>query len=160
MNKTILVLLLLLPIFSGCNFSPLSPEQNIENSGKIDDLVSNQNGILAQLEALKQQNEIQARDIANFQQGLINLKGNENSGVQVLQGDGPLVVIFALLTIAMILIYHYRTRAIKSEKTSEILAQQIVNYGDIGLDDKVFLSAMNSDVEKNIYDLITKYQKS
>lgn len=154
-----------LSICSGCsnNLSPFSPDLKNEinnQNGKIEDIKNNQNGVMLELIKLRNEQKINAEKIDNFQQGLLNLSGrNENFGVQILQGDGALVMVFALGTIAMMLIYHYRTKAVKKEKAADILAQQIVNYNDESLTDDVFISAMHTDVEKDVYDLIAKNQK-
>lgn len=162
MKRILLIALLALGTVSGCaRLDPLSPElkQELDNrDGQIEDIRNNQNGLMLELGKIRQQNDINARDIANFQQGLIN-RNNENNGVQILQGDGALVMVFAIAVVAMLLIYHYRTQAVKNKKTAEILAQQIAGYNDIMLDDSVFMAAMNTEVEKDVYDLMIKCQK-
>jgi|GEM_PF-2665909 hypothetical protein len=166
MKKGILLasMLFSMIICSGCsnNLSPFSPDMKNEinnQSGRIEDIKSNQNGLMLELMKLRNEQQINADKIENFQQGLLNLSGkNENFGVQILQGDGSLVMVFALGTIAMMLIYHYRTKSIKKEKAAGILAQQIVNYNDDSLTDGVFVSAMYTDVEKDVYELISKNQ--
>jgi len=148
---------------SGCGrFSPLSPElkQELQNqNGKIDDIKNNQNGLMLDLLNLRQQNDINARDIQNLQNGLINYnKNNQNSGVQILQGDGALVAVFATIVIGMLLVLYYRSQALKQTKTAEIMAQQIANYNDVDLNDNVFMAAMNSNVEDQVYHLMVKSQ--
>jgi len=129
---------------------------DIDNqNGQIEDIKNNQNGVMLDLLNLRNEQSVQARDIENVQQGLIN---KSNSGIQILQGDGALVMIFALATVGMLLIYHYKTKAFKNEKTAEILAQQIAMYDDVTLDDDVFVAAMNTDVEADIYHLMVKSQ--
>ena len=159
--KGILALAFILLTFTGCaNISPFSPElrNDIDNqNGQIEDIKNNQNGFMLDLLNLRNEQSVQARDIENVQQGLIN-KTNKNSGIQILQGDGALVMIFALATVGMLLIYHYKTKAVRNEKTAEILAQQIAMYDDVTLDDDVFVAAMNTDVEADIYHLMVKSQ--
>lgn len=156
------IIILSFLFFTGCaKISPFNPElkQKIENqNGEIEDIKNNQNGLMLELGKVRNENELQARDIRDAQQGLVNLKGNENSGIQILQGDGALILIFALGTIGMMLVFYYRTKYIKSEKTTEILAQQIALYNDADLDDKVFMAALNTDVESNIYHTMVKSQ--
>ena len=154
------VLAILMLCLTGCKISPVSPEldQKIDNqNGRIEDINSNQNGLMMEFLKLRNQTEINARDIGNLQQGIIN-QSNQNSGVQVLQGDGPLIMIFAFGTIGMLLIYHYRTRAIKNEKIVEIMSDQIALYDDVHLDNDIFMSAMNTDVEKEVYDSMVASQ--
>jgi PBP1b-binding outer membrane lipoprotein LpoB len=162
MKKIYSIMIISLFLFTGCskNLSPFSPDikNDINNqNGKIEDIKNNQNGVMLELIKLRNEQRIQAEKIENFQQGIFN-GTNENFGVQILQGDGALVMVFALGTIAMILIYHYRTKSIKKEKAADILAQQIVNYNDESLTDGVFVSAMHTDVEKDVFELITKNQ--
>ena len=152
-------------LLSGCangnKVSPLSPElnQRINNAeGKIDDIKNNQNGLMIELGKLRQDSQIHARDIENAQQGLVNLRGNQNSGVQILSGDVGLVFIGCLTLLAGFLIYHYRTKAVKSEKAAQILAQQISMCSDENLEGLVYLSALNTDVESEIYHLMGKNQ--
>lgn len=157
MKKYLVAILFIAAFTTGCG--NLSPRANIENQGEIDELKNNQNGVMLDLLKFKAQQEILARDIKNLQQGLIN-QNNENYGVQILQGDGALILMFALGTIAMLLVYHYRTRAVRSEKAAGILAQQIALFNDVGLENNVFLAAMNTEVESEVYHYITKGQKA
>ena len=136
-------------------------QQEIDNqNGKIDDISNNTNGIMLDLLKLKNEQQILQRDVENFQQGLINLSNrNENQGIQIFQGEGGMVIGFALVTIAMLLIYNYRTKAIQNQKAAELMAQQIVLHDDENLKDNVFKAAMYTDTETNVYHLITKQQK-
>jgi hypothetical protein len=86
------------------------------------------------------------------------LKGNDNSGVQILQGDGALIMVYSLCVIAMLLIYYYRTKLVKSEKTAEIFAQQIALHNSVDLNDKVFMAALNTDVEHDVYHAMVRNQ--
>lgn len=160
MKNAILVLCFLVSL-TGCNLSPLSPrmDQKLENqNGQIEDIKNNQNGLMLEIGKLRQESEINARDIENAQQGILNLKGSNYSGLTVLSGDGGLLLVFSLAVISILLIYHYRTRAVKSEKSAEILAQQIALYDDVSLDDNVFMSALNTNVEREVYHLMVKSQ--
>lgn len=156
------ILVTFLFLFTGCaDISPLSPklDQKIDNQdGQIEDIRSNQNGLMLELGKLRNQTDVNARDIGNMQQGVIN-QSNQNSGVQILQGEGPLILAFALGTIAMLLIYHYRTKAAKNEKVVELLSDQIALYDDVNLDNEVFMAALHTDVEGDIYRSIVKSQE-
>lgn len=153
--KHIIALFLCLSLVGcGNKISPLSPEmkQSIDNqNGKIDDIRNNQNGVMLELGKLRQQQDINARDIHNAQQGVINLRGAENSGVQIFSGDGGLILAFFLVISAGFGIYYYRNRAVKSEAATEIMAQQIVAHEDSALDEKVFLSALGTKAEEAVY---------
>jgi hypothetical protein len=99
-----------------------------------------------------------AEKINNMQQGLVN-KNNENTGVQIFQGDGGLIAAFAIAVLLILIIYHYKTRGDRKQKIAEILAQEITLYNDLALENEVFAAAMNTDVEEDIYKLIVKHQK-
>lgn len=158
--RWILVALIALVSVGCARISPLSPEleNKINNQdGKIDDIRNNQNGVMMDLLKLKNEQEIVARDIHNMQQGLIN-KNNKNSGVQIFQGDGGLVVGFSIVVIGIILVLHYRSQAKKNQKVAEILAQQVALYDDVSLDNGIFLAAMNTEVEEDVYHLMVANQ--
>ena len=67
-------------------------------------------------------------------------------------------MVFSLSIVGMLL-WHYRDKAKKAEKVSEILAQEIVCKKDPALEDKVFLAARHTNVEANVYHLMVKAQK-
>lgn len=149
---------------AGCgNLSP-QQEQRINNQdGEIEELKNIQNGINSEIGKLRQESEITNSTLKEVQQGMVNfnakLSSNENSGIQILQGDGALILIFGIAVVAMLL-YHYRSLYKKNEKAANLMAQQIVNRGDPYLDDVVFQAAMYTDVEKEVYNLMTKHQKN
>jgi hypothetical protein len=154
MKKLLFVLIALVPLVGCARIDPLSPDlrQDLNNQGgKIDDLQNNQNGFLLELGKLKSEQDIMAENIGNLQQGMIN---KNNSGIQILQGDGALIAVFALGVIGLLLVYYYKMKSDKNEETAEILSQQIKAYGDDNLKEMVFVAAMNSNVEREIYNLI------
>lgn len=119
MKKGIISIAIISAFLIGCgNLSPrenVNPklQQDIQNQqGRIDRIENNQNSIRADIERIS----------------LIN-KENNNQGIQILQGEGGLVLVFGLLTIFAILFYFYKT-AESERKKSEILASQIVEYND------------------------------
>ena len=159
---TLIVFALSLPL-TGCgNLSPRQDQQIDNRNGEIEELKNIQNGINAEIGKLRQESEITNSTLKDVQTGMVNfqakLSSNENSGIQVLQGDGALILVFALAVIGMLL-FHYRRLYKKNEKAADLLAQQIINRGDIYLDDTVFQAAMHTDVETEIYHLMTKHQK-
>lgn len=154
--KKIFLLIVLSLSLTGCKFSPFSNglDQKVDNQqGKIDELNNNQQGFLLELGKLKQENQIIADKIDNMQQGLIN---HNNSGVQILQGDGALLLVFSVFTIGMILLYHYYSENVKHQKAAEILAQSIADYDDAELEKNVYTMALNSPVEGHIYKIMNK----
>lgn len=164
MFKTLFVISVLsCVLFTGCgkNLSPFNPElkQQLNNSqGQIEELKNNQNGIQLEMGKIRSQSEINARDIHDAQQGILNIKGSQNSGIQLFSGDGGTVMFIALLATAILFIYHYRDKAIKAEKTAQILAQSVAMYNDKELIDKVHLAALNTSVENDVYHLMLKNQ--
>jgi len=148
---------------SGCaNLNPRN-DPNIDNqNGKIDEIRNNQNGVMAEIGKLKQNAEIQNSQLKEVQNGILNLNTaisrNENSGIQILQGDGALILVFSLAVIGMLL-YWYRDRAIIGEKSSEVLAKEIARFNNPILNDNVLRSAMNINSEKHIYQLLMKSKR-
>lgn len=119
MKKGIISIAIISAFLIGCgNLSPrenVNPklQQDIQNQqGRIDRIENNQNSIRADIERIS----------------LINKQDN-SQGIQILQGEGGLVLVFGLLTIFAILFYFYKT-AESERKKSEILASQIVEYND------------------------------
>lgn len=123
---------------AGCgNLSPrdnLSPR--IDNKGQIDRVEQNQQLLRAEFEKF------------------LN-RENNNSGVQILQGDGGLVLVFGLVTIFLILYYFYRT-AESYRKTAEILAEQISRADNPDLEEQVKKAAEYTDHEKRIIELLRR----
>lgn len=146
MRRVIVGFCLLACVFlSGCgNLSPrdsLNPklQQDINNQqGRIDRIENNQNAIRAEIDK-------------------ISLLSNENNnnGVQILQGEGGLLLIFGIVTVFLILFYFYRVAA-GERKTSEILAEQIVRYRDKNLEHNILKAAENTEVEAQVCGLIQK----
>lgn len=166
MKKLFVMIAMMLAMLSlsGCgnrdNLSPFSPRaqmrQQLQNqNGKIGELETLNNAQKMELGKLQAQAEIHARDIQAMQQGNLN---KANSGVQILQGDGVLIVILVLGAMAIGLAFYYHSRAAKSEKAAAILAQQISHADDPLLDERVCMAALNSDVEAEVYHLLTRYK--
>jgi hypothetical protein len=155
-----LIFTLLVLSLSGCgNFSPRSPKINNQN-GKIEELKNNQNGIIADLEAFKNQQSIQNSRLDKIQQGIINLQSvYENSGIQVLSGPGGTMVAIIGLGCLTIMVLHYRSESKKYEKTANILAKEIVFSDNLEIENAVFEKALNTNCEEKILNLIKK-QKS
>lgn len=149
---------LLLSIITGCNNLSPRQDQDIDNrNGEIEELKSNQNGLMLDLLKLRNQQEITARDVGTLQQGIGN-SSNTNSGVQILQGDGALVLVFGISVVALMLIFHYRSKYVSAEKAANLFADQIALYDDLDLDNAVFVSALNTDIEENIYHKMVEAQ--
>ncbi len=142
--------------FVGCNVSPLSPANRPRinnNGGEIGDIKNNQNGIMAELSALKSRMDVMARDIENIQSGFVN-SNNKNFGVQIFQGDGGLVVGFSLLVVLALLATNYKLKADKYKKTAEIFGKQIREMGDSEVEERVFAAALANKVEESTYKIL------
>jgi uncharacterized phage infection (PIP) family protein YhgE len=163
MRRILTILVIALTVgLSGCaNLNPRNQSPIDNQNGKIDEIRNNQNGVMAEIGKLRQSNDIANSQLKEMQQGLLNLNAavsrNENSGVQILQGDGALILVFSLAVIGMLL-YWYRDRAVKSEKASEIMAKEIAKFNDPSLNDNILRAAMNSDAETHVYHMLVKHQ--
>lgn len=147
MRKVITSLTLLACLFlTGCgNLSPrdnLSPKQDIQNQGRIDKIEQNQQLLRSEIDKI----------------ALIN-RENNNQGVQILQGEGGLILIFGLVTIFLVLFYFYRT-AESYRKTAEILAEQIARAQDDDLEENVIKAAEFTDQEERILALLRRKKKT
>lgn len=147
----------------GCaNLNPRNNSPIDNRNGKIDEIRNNQNGVMAEIGKLKQSAELQNSQLKEVQNGLLNLNAslsrNENSGVQILQGDGALILVFSLAVVGMLL-YWFRERAIKSEKAAEIMANEVARFNLAELNDNILRAAMNSNSEKQVFHLLTRKQK-
>jgi len=158
--KSKIFLIVLAAVFTvGCgNLSPLNSNRIRNENGKIDDIKSNQNGVMAEFGKLKQDAQIMASQLKEIQSGLVNLNAilskNENSGVQILQGDGALFMVFSLATIGMIL--WYRNRAVKSEKTLSILTKEVMILNDATLNEKILKEADKNGMGKQMLSMMDK----
>ena len=150
--------------FSGCgNLSPRNQEKINNRDGKIDEIRSNQNGVTAEIGKLRQNAELQNSQLKEVQSGLLNLSAslshNENNGgIQILQGDGALIFVFSLGVIGMLLFW-YRDRAIKNEKIANIMGKEIARLNDPILNDNILRSAMHTEVELPVYDILIKHRQ-
>lgn len=144
MNKVFasLIIAFFCLVSSGCgNLSPrdnLNPKsnQNINNeNGKIDRIETNQNAIRI---AAENRNET-----------------TNNGGVQILQGDSGLILIFGIIAIICVTVYFYQ-RSLRIEKINTILSDQIKSTNDPALEENVLKAALYTNVEKEVYQLIAK----
>ena len=143
---------------SGCsNFSPRNNGKIQNQNGRIDEIKNNQNGIIADLDLLKNQQEIQNSELSRIQQGFLNLQSiYENSGIQILSGPGGLmagIVGFFFITIVML---HYRSQAKSYEKTANLLANQIVNLNNPDFEEEIYKAAIKSNLKEKVLNLVKK----
>lgn len=137
----------------GCNVSPLSPRINNKNNGEIQELKNNQNGLMLDLIEIEQKQKLIMEKLETLQQGFIN-QNNKNYGVQIFQGEGGLLAGFGIFSILILSVFHYRKSAKENEKTAQLLASQIKSQNNKELIDEVYLSALNTGIEKKIYELL------
>ena len=157
---SILVSFLVLSTNSGCaRFDPKNKQKIDNENGEIGEIRSNQNGMMLELGKLRQESQIQNSQLKEYQQGLINLNAaisrNENTGTQILQGDGPLVLIFGIVVVGMIL-YYFRSKTVIATKANEILVNEINKNKDQNLKKNILKAAMYSPCEKEILELLLK----
>lgn len=154
-----------LSLTAGCgNLSPrLDPklDQQLDNTnGKIDEIKNNQNGVMAEIGTLKQQAEIQNSKLDRVQHGLANFQQNyDNHGVQILSGNGGLIVGLTAILCLCIVIMHYRREARLQAKTAEMMAQRISEMDDPDLTEAVYSAAMYTDCEANVLKIMKKHQR-
>jgi len=158
--KNIILSIILCFILVGCsNFNPRMQNRIDNKNGKIDEIKNNQNGLMLELGKLRQDAEIQNSQLKEVQQGMLNLNAtgirNENKGVQILQGDGALILIFALGTVAMLIFY--KRKSDKNEKIANIMAQEVMLLNNQKLNDKILNSSMKTKLEKDVYKMMFKH---
>jgi hypothetical protein len=156
--KTLTSILIVLVLFSGCaNFNPKSRINN--SNGKINDINNNQNGMMVELGKLKQDTEVLNSKLKEIQNGLVNLNmaisRNENTGVQVLQGDGSLFLVFSC--IALVCIFYFKNR--DNEDTMKILAEKIMESHDESLQESVVDAALAKNKGEKVLNLLKKVKK-
>lgn len=155
MKKTFFIILFCLSLQGCSNFNPRNNQKIDNQNGKIEDIKTNQNGLMLELGKIRQQGEVTNSSLKEIQTGLLNINAaisrNENYGVQVLQGDGSLILIFSMFVVGMIL-WHYRSMAKKAEQAVKIMAKEIVRLNDADLNDNILMSAKRFNVEKLVLE--------
>jgi len=159
MKNIILSIILCFSLVGCSNFNPRMQNKIDNKNGKIDEIKNNQNGLMLELGKLRQDAEIQNSQLKEVQQGMLNLNAtgirNENKGVQILQGDGALILIFALGTVAMLLFY--KRKSDKNEKIANIMAQEVMLLNDQKLNDKILNLSIKTKLEKDVYKMMFKH---
>lgn len=158
--KKLLILIIIIVTIGGCatKINPFSPSQNLKNSGQIGEIMSNQNGLIAEIGKLKQDLAIMNSQLSDIQNGLLNINSsisrNDNSGIQVLQGDGSLILVFG--TIMLIAILFYRNKYVKNEEKLSLLTKEIVKYNNSYLNENILKSAEKKGKGKEILKMMMK----
>lgn len=150
MDKIAIALFAVL-LFVGCdNFSPRMRRQNLNNeNARINGLENNQNALKLELGRIANELGIQNSQIDEIQQGWANVKAhNENKGIQVFNGDGALILVFATITVGMLFYYMYQAERFR--KATSIIAREIAKVQDPSLKRQILLAAENTEVESLI----------
>jgi hypothetical protein len=108
---------------------------------------------MSDLLTIKQRLDVVSRDIENLQNGFIN-SNNKNFGVQIFQGDGGLAVGLSIIVILALVAANYKLKSDKYKKTAEIFGKEIAKLNNVDLENKIFMSALSSKVEKNVYSIL------
>ena len=90
------------------------------------------------------------------------MNNHQNTGVQILQGDGALITVIVLVGMilaSVVAAAHYRAIANTQTKISEVLSKSIVKHNDEELTNNVFNSAIDSGEEQQLYNLISTHEK-
>lgn len=148
MLKNLVLLCFSLTLLTGCgNLSPRN-KLNINNPGG--DVQNNQQGFLLELGKLKQEVDIIGSRLKEVQEGLININAavsrNENSGVQILQGDGALFLVFSC--VALVFIFYSKNK--ENEKLLKTLVNKINEVGDEKLTESIVESVEPGQAKKLI----------
>jgi hypothetical protein len=127
--KILKAFFLLTLLLSGCNNGNFSPRLK-QNNNSNEQVNNNQNGFLLELGKIRKETEILGSKLREIQEGLLNLNAavsrNENSGVQILQGDGALIFIFSLCV--LVIVFYYKNK--NSQEVSKVLAKKIVDLNN------------------------------
>lgn len=151
MKKSFLFLFLVL-FFSGCNNGNFSPRLKQNNSNG--EISNNQNGFMLELGKIKKETEILGSKLREIQEGLINLNTavsrNENTGIQILQGDGSLILVFAVSVVA--LLFYYKSK--NSQEVAKILTKKIINTQDPNFVDSVVRELSENKKDKEFLSVL------
>lgn len=172
MVKRLLSVITALALVLGTGCAKINPrldpklDQKIDNqNGKIRDIENFQNGIKSDINGIKQNAEISNSKLDHVQNGIANLNTqvsqtnqNQNSGLQILSGNGGLLVGLFGMGIMFFVLMGYRRTAQMNEKIADILAQKLVTQGNPELQEEVFKAAMYTEVEKPMLHLVKKHQ--
>jgi hypothetical protein len=151
MKKSFLFLFLVL-FFSGCNNGNFSPRLKQNNSNG--EISNNQNGFMLELGKIKKETEILGSKLREIQEGLINLNTavsrNENTGIQILQGDGSLILVFAVSVVA--LLFYYKSK--NSQEVAKILTKKIIDTQDPNFVDSVVRELSENKKDKEFLSVL------
>lgn len=153
MKKHLYFIIISIILFStGCgNFNPRLNQRNVNPNG---DLNNNQQGIMIELGKIRKETEILSSNLREIQEGLINLNlavsRNENSGVQILQGDGSLIMIFGLGV--LLIVFYFKNR--NNQEAVKILAKKIIDFDNNNLTNSVVEEFSNKNKDKQLIKIL------
>ena len=162
---TIVLMMFVFSTFYGCgNLSPRNEGKigRINNKrGKIDGLQQEMKNLQG---SINNELKVNAEKLDNLQEGMIvSRKDNTNQGVQILQGDGVLVLILSLAmltTVAGMGVLYYKSKTEKAEKATQLLSDEIAMCNNPDLEDKIFIAAKHAGLQKEMLGIIAKSQKN
>lgn len=163
MKKLLFILMAVLLVTSlGCgNLSPRNDGKmgRINNKkGKIDGLSEEMKNLQG---SVNKELRVQAGKLDNLQEGMI-VSRKDNTGVQILQGDGVLVLVLALAMLATaggLGVLYYKNRFQKAEKATQLLANEVTMHNNLELEDKIFTAARHAGLHKEVLTPIVEAQK-
>lgn len=146
------ILLLTTIFFVGCaNFTPRLNQRNVNPNG---DLNNNQQGIMLELGKIKKDTEILSSKLREIQEGLINLNAsiskNENNGVQILQGDGSLILIFGLGV--LVVVFYFKNK--NNQESVKILTSKIMEFNNNNLTNSVIKEFSNKNKNTQLLKIL------
>ena len=149
----IIISILLLSIVGCANFSPRN-RQGIRNNGDVGEIKNNQQGFMLELGKLKQDTEILNSKLKEIQQGLLNINSaisrNENNGIQILQGDGSLILVMSLAVLAFI----FFTKNIQKDKTLKMLTNKIIEQNNESLTNSIIDEMVKNNQGKELIKML------
>lgn len=142
-------------LLSGCNNGNFSPRLK-QNNNSNEQVNNNQNGFLLELGKIRKETEILGSKLKEIQEGLVNINSaiskNENSGVQILQGDGALIFIFSLCV--LVIVFYYKNK--NSQEVSKVLVKKLVDLNNPEIITSLVDELSSKNKEKEFVTILKK----
>jgi hypothetical protein len=110
---------------------------------------------MAELMNMKNRMDVMAQEIENIQNGFIN-HNNKNSGVQIFQGDGGLLVGISCLALFAMVALNYKLKSDKYKKTAEIFGNRIKSMNRPDVEEEILIGAMAKKVETEVFNILKR----
>lgn len=153
MKKIFSLIIISIILFStGCrNFSPRLNQKNVNPNGDVN---NNQQGMMIELGKIRKETEILSSNLREIQEGLINLNAavskNENSGIQILQGDGSLIMIFGLGV--LLIVFYFKNK--NNQEAVKILTKKIIDFDNDILTKSVVEEFSSKNKDKQLLKIL------